>query len=238
MLLMQGAERSERIDLSLACTLSAVAGALNASVLYVAGFFAANMTGNVTVLSDQLALGHWLTAGFYLSVVLLFVLGALVCTLALNAGLRQGVSSIYALVILAEAVLLIGLWALWKATPAPNYPPVLVLGLSFAMGLQNAAATRISEARVRTTHISGMATDIGIELAILFDRLRGKPLAQEDREALSRLRLHVATITCFLIGGIAGVLLYLNIGSALLLVCAGALMLLSGASLIRLSTRN
>src|SRR5690606_20011047 len=111
-------------------------------------------------------------------------------------------------------------------------------GLSFAMGLQNATATRISDARVRTTHISGMATDIGIELGILFDHVRGKTLAEADCQALSRLRLHVATITCFLMGGVGGVMLYLRIGSGLIRVCAAVLMTLSATALMTLRRRR
>ncbi len=81
MLLQQGAERSEQIDLRLACTLSAVAGALNGAALYVAGFFAANMTGNLSAASDHLALGNWGTAGFYLLIIAAFPI--LTATLAM-----------------------------------------------------------------------------------------------------------------------------------------------------------
>ncbi|MGO8462711.1 DUF1275 family protein, partial [Rhizobium ruizarguesonis] len=51
---------------------------------------------------------------------------------------------------------------------------MLVPGLAFLMGLQNAVVKRISDARVRTTHVSGMATDLGIELGIAFDILCGR----------------------------------------------------------------
>ncbi len=234
MLLQQGAERSEQIDLRLACTLSAVAGALNGAALYVAGFFAANMTGNLSAASDHLALGNWGTAGFYLLIIAAFILGAMICAILINAGIRRGIRSIYALMVGGEALILVAVWAVWTQWDVSGRMPLLVLGLSFAMGLQNATATRISAARVRTTHISGMATDIGIELGILFDRVRGKALAEADRQALSRLSLHAATITCFLMGGIVGVIMYLRIGSALLLVCAAVLMALSASALLTL----
>ncbi|MCP5810116.1 DUF1275 domain-containing protein, partial [Klebsiella pneumoniae] len=76
--------------------------------------------------------------------------------------------------ILVEACLLalLGLADIWLLTVWR--PPLLILGLAFLMGLQNATVTRISDARVRTTHVSGMATDIGIELGIAFDILRGR----------------------------------------------------------------
>ncbi len=66
------------------------------------------------------------------------------------------------------------------------------------MGLQNAVVTRISDARVRTTHVSGMATDIGIELGIAFDILRGRDRETDAAHNRSKLRLHLYTIAAFL----------------------------------------
>ena len=107
-------------------------------------------------------------------------------------------------------------------------PPSLVLGLSFLMGLQNAIVTTISGARVRTTHISGMATDIGIELSMLFDIARGREPSSQTERYRSRLKLHSQTILSFLAGGFAGVLIYQGIGDGLLFVVA--LLLLTMAS--------
>jgi uncharacterized membrane protein YoaK (UPF0700 family) len=47
-------------------------------------------------------------------------------------------------------------------------PNVLAYLLLFAMGLQNSLVTSISNATVRTTHITGLFTDLGIELSQLF----------------------------------------------------------------------
>ena len=76
------------------------------------------------------------------------------------------------------------------------------------MGLQNAVVTRISNARVRTTHISGMATDIGIGLGLLLDMACGGERTAERETVLANLRLHGMTILCFLAGGLAGGLIY------------------------------
>ena len=85
------------------------------------------------------------------------------------------------------------------------------------MGLQNAATTRISGAKVRTTHVSGLATDLGLALAAL---INGRaPRA----EILPRLRLFATTILAFFLGGVVGVGLYLAIDG--LLFFGGAVML-------------
>lgn len=45
---------------------------------------------------------------------------------------------------------------------------IIAFYLLFAMGLQNALVTKISNATVRTTHLTGLFTDLGIELSQLF----------------------------------------------------------------------
>src|SRR3546814_10645675 len=78
MLIRQGAARSSSNDRRLACTLAAAAGALNTAAFQAVGFFSANMTGNVSSLSDHAALGQWLIGAFYLTIVLAFIGGAAV----------------------------------------------------------------------------------------------------------------------------------------------------------------
>ncbi len=78
--------------------------------------------------------------------------------------------------------------------------------------MQNATVTQITNARVRTTHVTGMVTDIGIGLANLLERHPGV-----DRD---KLRLHLVTVAGFLGGGILGVVLFRVMGTALLVVAA------------------
>ncbi|MCB7148948.1 DUF1275 domain-containing protein, partial [Stenotrophomonas maltophilia] len=90
MLISQGSARNERINLNLACSLALIAGALNAAAFYAVGFFSANMTGNVSALSDHLATARWNQALFFLAVVIIFVLGAAISSLLINSGRRRG----------------------------------------------------------------------------------------------------------------------------------------------------
>ena len=100
--------------------------------------------------------------------------------------------------------------------------PLLIMGLSFLMGLQNAIVTHISDARVRTTHVSGMSTDIGIGLARLIALPRDKTgrdknghdaAARDKRQAtIAKLHLHTGTIAAFLAGGVLGVVAYRQLG--------------------------
>lgn len=208
MLISTESARSHSADTRLACTLAAAAGALNTAAFEIVGFFSANMTGNVSLLSDHLAKANPGTGLFFLAIVILFIAGSVLSTLVINSGRRRNIRTIYAFVILAEGAALMVLGVIENHFPPLSPGLVLILSLSFLMGLQNAVVTRISDARVRTTHVSGTATDIGIELAMLFEVLRRKISPKEAPLYLSRLRLHVLTLLAFLAGGIAGIGLY------------------------------
>jgi len=78
---------------------------------------------------------------------------------------------------------------------------------SAACGLQNAMASTYSGAVLRTTHLSGMFTDLG---AALGHFLRGIPVDW------IRVRLYAMLIGSFFLGGIAGSLLFATFGPATL----------------------
>jgi uncharacterized membrane protein YoaK (UPF0700 family) len=231
MLIRHGDARSLGADRHLAWTLAAIAGALNASGFYAVGLYSSNMTGNISSLADHAALADMTIAGTYLALVAIFIFGAAVSALLINVGRRRDIASIYAFSILAEGILLtmLGCADLWLS--GSGHDPLLAYGLSFLMGLQNAVVTRISNARVRTTHVTGMVTDIGIELGNLLDLILHQDKGHAEAAAFNKekLWLHSLTVTSFLLGGIGGVMLYQRIG-AYLLFAAAAMLLLLGLS--------
>jgi uncharacterized membrane protein YoaK (UPF0700 family) len=96
--------------------------------------------------------------------------------------------------------------------------------LALAMGLQNALITRISGADIRTTHVTGIVTDLGIELVHTITWLREQfrlhpPRDWDDRFALlfkdpafKKLRLHTRVLTSFALGALVGPVLWLKVG--------------------------
>ena len=220
MLIQEGEARSTRADRQLARTLAGVAGALNTAGFYAAGLYSANMTGNISAFSDHVGIGELVPAALYLALIGTFISGAIVSTLLINAGRRRRFAGIYAFSILAEALLLgaLGCADLWLPPAARS--SALVFGLSFLIGLQNAVVTRISNARVRTTHVTGMITDIGIELGNLIDIARRREGLEDAYVSKSKLRLHTQTVASFLVGGVIGVLTFKAVGLLLLFIAA------------------
>lgn len=222
MFIRVGEERSRSINLTLAGVMALVAGALNAVGFLVAGSFTANMTGNIAMFTEYLAKADVVIALSFAGLVVAFIGGAMVAAFVIQTGRQRGNRKIYSWVVMAEAALLVGLGILADGITEAQ----LVVALSFVMGLQNAMTTMISKAQVRTTHVSGMATDIGIELAALVG-----PEA-DRRESIPKLWLHSLTLACFAIGGLIGVLVYGVVASALFIGVGSLLALLSLQSLI------
>lgn len=234
MLIHSGKDRSAAIDLRLAVLLSSIAGAVNAAGFRAMGFFSANMTGNVSVLAEHLAAWQISLVLFAAGLVAAFIGGAFVSALLIELGQKRRIRSIFAYSIVLEAVLICALALVDLALPETQRGPMILAGLSFCMGLQNAATTRISDARVRTTHLSGIATDIGIELAVL---LGGARDTDTRSVVLSRFWLHGATLIAFIGGGVLGVLVYALIGPGAYILAGVALLAIAIPEVRRVRSR-
>ena len=214
----------------LAIVLPGVAGAVNASGFIALGVYTAHTTGNVARIGDELAQNHWEAAQAAAVVVGLFLLGAMTATALVEVAGRQGRPR-YVVALLMEALLL-SLFALLSIHSEKHWRfqhIELEATLCFSMGLQNALVTRLSGAVVRTTHLTGITTDIGIEaVRTLFwvgDRLSGRQTALVPD--LKRIRLHLSIFVSFLSGATIGPALYLAVGAPAMLLPVAILLLLA-----------
>lgn len=93
-------------------------------------------------------------------------------------------------------------------------PNTIACTLLFAMGLQNSLVTTISNSSVRTTHLTGLFTDLGIDLSQLFFYKTKERRCQ----LMSSIRLRMTIISFFFIGGIVGGIFYAALGLKVLLI--------------------
>lgn len=206
-------QRTPQADLRLGSVLAFVAGAANAGGFLAVGQYTSHMTGILSSMADNLVLGQFMLAGAGVASVLAFLLGAMSTAWLVNWGMRLQLRSAYGLPLLVEAALLLifGLFGAAMSLWHTLFLPVTVVLLCYIMGLQNAVITKISQARIRTTHVTGLVTDLGIELGKLLYVNRhpdAKPVLA-DRE---RLRVHAQLVGCFLVGGVAGALGFKYLG--------------------------
>lgn len=202
--------RTRRADLHMGVVLTFVAGALNAGGFLAIGQYTSHITGMVSTFADQLVLRHADLAGIAAVSWLAFASGAASTALMVNYLRRRGVRNLYALPLLAEATLIL-LFGTFGGTLRQHEladVSLAVITLCFTMGLQNALITKISRAEIRTTHLTGLTTDLGIEIGKLLylNRSDCGDTAAAVRADRDKLRVHAGLIASFLIGGIGGAL--------------------------------
>lgn len=148
-----------------------------------------HLTGNTSFLAEAVATSDLSAVLHFAALIGSFVAGAVISGFliedtTLQLGHRYGVA-----LLLVSALLFVSVPLLESKSVYGTY------AAACAMGLQNAMASTYSGAVVRTTHVSGMFTDLGIFLG---HALRGLPVD------MRRLRLCVLVISGFFSGGVAG----------------------------------
>jgi uncharacterized membrane protein YoaK (UPF0700 family) len=223
-----GHARSPRANRHLGMALAFVAGAINAGGFLAVHQYTSHLTGVISSAADNLALGAFDLALDGLGAVLAFLLGAACTAIAVNFGRRRGLASVYALPLLIEAILLLAFGVLGARLASVDalFVPATVMLLCFMMGLQNALITKLSHAEIRTTHMTGIVTDIGIELGrmLYWNRNPAQPKVAANR---ARLRLLVSLLLGFFIGALAGALGFKHAGYLATLPLACLLCLLA-----------
>ncbi|MBK8367304.1 MAG: DUF1275 domain-containing protein [Bacteroidetes bacterium] len=216
----KGKTRTLSHNLKIASLLSFVAGIVN-----VAGFLAVqrlttNVTGHFAFFVDEIfKLNFW--QGFiYFLYIFFFFLGSFVSNLIVEIISKKSDRLIYIIPIIIESLILFSI-ALFGQFLISQNPNILAFSLLFAMGLQNSLVTTISNSTVRTTHLTGLFTDLGIELSQLFFY---KQKEQKDK-LYSSIKLRLTIITFFFLGGLLGGICYSTLKLYVLAIAATILII-------------
>jgi uncharacterized membrane protein YoaK (UPF0700 family) len=219
MFIYKGKSRSSQQNLAIASLLAFVAGIVNVTGLLAVQRLTTNVTGHFAFMVEEGLNYQFNQAWLYLVFVFMFLFGAFFSNVIIEIMNKVTDKFIFIIPVIIEAGLLatIAFFDYGKLISNPNFTACVLL---FAMGMQNSMVTTISNAVVRTTHLTGLFTDLGIELSqLLFYRSAG---ARQTLFASIKLRLTII-LTFFLGGIIAGLVfpaLYMKtlfIGSAVLL---------------------
>jgi len=214
----EGPAREPRKNIQLAAYLAATAGFVNSGGFVLIGSFTSHVTGTVGRFARDVAEGEAAASLSAASLVLAFFLGAFVASLVLESRQPSEVASRYGLALGIEAGLL-GCFVFIAGLSRASHPRILdaqAALLCGAMGMQNSLVTRLSGAVVRTTHLTGVVTDLAIEAARAYRRYRSK-LAGQARSSLPpatlaghRVYLLLAIVLSFTLGATAGAVLTLR----------------------------
>lgn len=217
--------RTGGTDARMGWLLAAVAGYVDAAGFVIAQRYTSHVTGLLAATGDDLARHAPLLALASASAIVVFVIGAACCTLGLRLARARRLHAPFAWPLLGECLLLL-------AAASGRSTAVTAWALCFAMGWQNAFATKVSRDEIRTTHVTGIVTDIGIGVGRLLASMP-QPEQAERHRSLKRLRLLGGLLAAFLGGAVAGTYLAVRAGQVCLVAPAG---LLAVAAMVPLQT--
>jgi len=195
---LTGRTRTVAANRQLGFVLAFVAGAINAGGFLAVQQYTSHVTGMVSALADNLALGRFGLVVDAAVGVLAFLLGAISCAVMVNFARRKGMASEYALPLLVEAALILcfGLAGARMSGYEGLLVPFTVVLLCFIMGLQNAV--------IRTTHLTGIVTDLGIEIGKLLYWNHAHTHGVDVHADRDRMAVLATLLVSFLAGGVTG----------------------------------
>ncbi|MDF1486052.1 YoaK family protein [Ramlibacter sp. H39-3-26] len=231
LLFLTGRHRTPLINRVLGLLLAFNAGAVNAGGFLVVHMYTSHMSGFVSTLADNLVLGNMTLVLGALGALLAFTSGAAVTAIMVNWARQNQLRSGFALPLLLEAALMLVFGLLGAITLTWHTlfsVPLTVLLLAFIMGLQNAVVTKMSSAQIRTTHMTGVVTDLGIEIGkMLYWNRSGTLPAAQVRANHARMRLYGSMLGMFTLGGLVGAAGFKHIGFIWIVPLAAGLLALS-----------
>lgn len=186
--------------------LASAAGCVNAIGFFACARFVAHVSGNATSFGTGMAALD--VAEDYGLVLLCFILGAMLGGTLIDGRNQQKRKPLYALPLLLVVVMLctvatmgiLGVFGEFSGSVDGIHDLIFVAMLAFAMGLQNSSVASSTGLMVRTTHMTGPATDLGVQLATALH-------AQGDarKMALKQALLRFTKIASFTTGAALGV---------------------------------
>jgi len=216
-----GKSRTSEHNLRLAMVLSFVAGMVN-----IVGFLAiqqltTNVTGHFALFIYDVSNFDFWKGAIYLLYILSFLCGSFSSSFLIEKYKSDKRLNIFVVPTLMEVFILITVasFGYFQLSFLPNLIACLLL---YAMGLQNSFVSKISNMVVRTTHLTGLFTDLGIELSQLFF-----PATHPNRKKIiATIKLRSYIICFFFFGGLVGGFLYSEMGFGLTSLIFAAIILL------------
>lgn len=217
----QGKSRTLKQNLQIATILSFVAGLVNVTGFLAIQQLTTNVTGHFAQFMYDVEKFEFWKGTVYLLYIISFLFGSFTSSFVIEKFRENKKLNVFALPTIAEAIILILAAILAQATDM-NYPNTLACLLLFAMGMQNSLVTKISNEIVRTTHLTGLFTDLGIELSHLFFP-NSYPQRKKNK---AHIKLRVFIISFFFLGGIVGGFSYSSLGLKTNTLILGAFILI------------
>lgn len=215
-----------------------LAGAINAGGFFAFARYTSHVTGSMSLMADMVYLEEWETVLTALVSVVCFILGAAHAGWVIFWTQQLRFRGSFGLSLWLEALYLLvfgifGITALDVGVGIAGVvlPSLALFLLCFIMGMHNTVMTLLSGGAIRSTHMTGSATDLGIELAkAVYYAKPSHPRLPHIRVNRPKMKLLAGMMAAFLVGGLVGVWGYRTVGHHFALPVSAVLLILGAGS--------
>jgi uncharacterized membrane protein YoaK (UPF0700 family) len=194
-------KRTLKHNLMLASSSAFVAGITDVAGLLAFLAFTSNVTGHVANLAKNILQQNFNSIISFAVWLLMFMIGAFVSNFIVQSLKQKSYYRAHSAPIILEILVLlfVAIYGhnFYKETQLERQ--VVIGSLLFAMGLQNGLVSNISGGLIKSTHLTGLFTDLGVELADWMHPLTGK-----SEEVKNKIYVRVTILTFFIFGGLVG----------------------------------
>lgn len=201
----QGKNRTFVHNLRLATLLSFVAGIVNITGVLALKTLTTNVTGHFAYFAEEVIRQDFSAAITFFIFTIFFLAGSFTSNFLTELISKTNRNLSHVIPISLEIMVLLTVGIFGVASDLTTFTGKwIAFALLFAMGSQNSLVTKISQSTVRTTHLTGLFTDLGIELSQLF--FYKKP--EETKKLKTSIYLRLSIISFFFGGCIFGGFVY------------------------------
>ena len=191
--------RTFQDNLRLGIFTAIIAGMVNVASLVLFYSFTSNLTGHFAILAQEIADGKWFQMLVVFFWILLFFSGSFLSNNLIINSTKKNTFISHSIPMILEIMcfVFVGIYGQFFYTETLTQTEILVSVLLFSMGLQNGLTASISNFQVKTTHLTGLTTDLAIHLSMLT-----KKKYRMNIQVVEKTKLMAAIMGSYLIGGI------------------------------------
>ena len=211
------------------------AGTINIASLLIFLSFTSNVTGHYAILAAEISQGNWTQVAVVGGWIFLFFFGGFVANMSVINLNTKSKYFAHSLPIFLEILCLlsVGIYGQFFYEKTLQETEALVALMLFATGLQNGLTASISNFSVKTTHLTGTTTDLGI-LASMFTQKKFR----KNPELIARAKLLMSIMAAYVLGAIFSGLTYYSLEFRVFYLISICLVVVIGYDFYKINLRH
>jgi len=169
--------------------------------------FTSNVTGNYAILAEEITKGNWFQVLVICLWIGLFFFGSyLANNIIINSKtVKRQISHSIPLILELFCLIGVGFYGELHYEETLIETEFMIASLTFAMGLQNGLTASITNFSVKTTHLTGLTTDLAIHLSLLT-----KANNRKEKAITDKFILLLSILVSYMVGAIIAGLITLK----------------------------